>query len=667
MISQKKRLIVTMILVTVIAVGCFIRLMSMQVVNGEAYQELIDQGYSTTYSVTAARGEIVDRYGRTLAANRVSHNISFDKNTMPSDETNAIILDLCGILSDAGEEWNDSLPLSETAPFSFTGSDSSVSRLKKMLDQLPEFATADDAVYWLRERYDLQEYSDADFRIVAGVRYEMERQGYNANTPYTFAEDISEATMTYISEHNYQLPGVSITEGYEREYPAGDVAPHLIGLVGPIFEEEYEELDHSVYGMNDEIGKSGIESAFEDELRGKDGTVKVSYDSDGNVVGEETVEEPLPGDTVVLTLDMDLQRVAQQALEKQILNLRATAEAGKGKESEGGACVVIQVGTGDILACATYPSFNLFTYNQDYNTLLETAYHPLFNRATEGVYAAGSTFKPVVATGGLMEGIITATTQFVCTGRYTYYSDYQPTCLRAHGAVNVISALGYSCNCFFYEVGRQLGIDNIRQYAYYYGLGEPTGIEIAENIGQVSSPEYANSVGDSWQAGDVLQTSIGQSYNQFNPVQFANYAATIANHGVRVNAHLVKSIDSYDFSDVISETQTVVLSDMQMTDYTYDTVLAGMEQSSVDSSGFVWSGFDIPVASKTGTPQTNTEHCTSTFICFAPADDPQIAVAVIIEKGWHGYTAAPVAKEIFQYYFHGGDGGTSAVEDALLG
>jgi len=665
--AQKRRLAAAMILVAVVAAGCFVRLMSMQIVNGEAYQELINQGYSTTYPVTAARGEIVDRYGRTLAANRVCHNITFDKNTMPQDEANAIILQLCGILSEAGETWNDTLPLSKAAPFAFEGKDAAVSRLKRMLDELADFATAGDAVYWLRERYGLQDDSDADFRTVAGVRYEMERQGYNANTPYTFAEDVSEETMTYISEHGYQFPGVGITEGYVREYPAGDVAPHIIGLVGPIYEEEYEKLDRAVYGMDDEIGKSGIEAAFEEKLRGKDGLVKVTYDSGGNVVGEEIVEEPVPGGTVVLTMDMALQRIAQQALEKQILNLRATAQPGKGKEAEGGACVVIKVGTGDILACATYPSFNLSTYNQDYNTLLETAYHPLFNRATEGVYAAGSTFKPVVATGGLMKGVISASSQVVCTGRYTYYSDYQPTCLRAHGAVNVIAALGYSCNCFFYEVGRQLGIDNIRQYAYYYGLGEPTGIEIAENVGQVSSPEYAESIGERWQAGNVLQTAIGQSYSQFNPVQFANYAATIANRGVRVNAHLVKSVNRYDFSDVLSQTETTVLSDMQMTDYAYDTVLAGMKQSSIDSSGFVWSGFDIPVASKTGTPQTNTEYCTSTFICFAPADDPEIAVAVVIEKGWHGYTGAPVARDIFQYYFHGGDAGTPAAEDTLLG
>ena len=258
-----------------------------------------------------------------------------------------------------------------------------------------------------------------------------------------------------------------------------------------------------------------------------------------------------------------------------------------------------------------------------------------------------------MATAALQLGTIKANTNVTCNHVYTYYDDYQPTCLGNHGSINVIRALGYSCNIFFYEIGREIGIDNIRQYAYYYGLGEPTGIELKERIGQVSNPDYAAEHGITWQKGDVLQTAIGQSYSQFSPVQVANYVATIANKGVRVNAHFVKSINSYDFSEVLYETPIEVLSDMGMTDYTYETVLKGMLQSSEDSSGFVWRQSPLygKVASKTGTPQTSTATVNSTFICFAPANDPQIAIAVIIEKGWQGYTAAPVARDILEYYF----------------
>ena len=662
--SWRQFVIIGLVLLSVF--GIMIRLMTMQIVNGESYQSYLTEGYSVTKTIEAARGDIVDRYGRSLAGNRVCYDISIDKNNVVAGTENSVILELIAILEKNGEKWIDNLPLSDEAPFEYAGTEKARARLRKTLG-LADFASAEDVVYRLKERYDLEELSDEDFRKVAGVRYEMERVGFNYRTPYTFAEDVSEVTINIISERSYYFQGVEIVESYEREYPNGNIAPHIIGITGIIYEEEYENLDHSVYGMNDTIGKSGIELAFESVLKGHDGTVKVTYDDDGEIVSEEIIDPPVPGGTVVLTTDIDLQNVAQEALEKQILYLRNNAEAGRGKESEGGAAVVIKVGTGEILAAANYPSYDLSTYYQDYSSLLETDYNPLFNRCTEGLYAIGSTFKPVVATAALQLGYINARSTVTCNKVYTYYSDYQPTCLGTHGSLNVVNAMGYSCNVFFYEIGRQLGIDNIRQYAYYYGLGEPTGVELKERVGQVSNPDYAADRGITWQKGDVLQTAIGQSYSLFNPVQMANYVATIANKGVRVNAHFVNSVNSYDFSEVLYETPIEVLSDMEMTDYTYDTVLAGMLQSSRDSSGFVWADFDLDmkVASKTGTPQTSTATVNSTFICFAPAENPEIAIAVVIEKGWQGYTAAPVAKEIIEYYFSK-DSASGSGEDMII-
>lgn len=647
---QKSRQNIVISIVLIIASIFLIRLMIMQIVEGESYRSYLTEGYSVTKTIEASRGDIVDRYGRSLAENRVCYDITFDKNNVVKGSENSVILELISILEENGEEWLDNLPLTDEAPFEYSGSESAQSKLRKYLS-LADFASAEDVVYRLKEKYGLEEMSDEDFRKVAGVRYEMDRVGYNYTTPYTFAKDVSETTINIISEHSYYFQGIEITQSYEREYPNGDAAPHIVGITGIIYEEEYANLDKTVYGMNDIIGKSGLESAFEDILRGKNGKMKVTYDSDGEIISEEIIEEPVPGATVVSTLDIDLQRVTYNALEKQILNLRNTAAAGKGKESEGGAAVVIKIGTGEILAAANYPSYDLSTYYQDYSTLANTDYTPLFNRVAEGTYAPGSTFKPVVATAALQLENITAKTTVNCEHVYTYFTDYQPTCLGHHGKINVRHALGYSCNIFFYETGRILGIDNIRQYAYYYGLGEPTGIEIKERIGQVSNPDWAEDHGITWNNGDVLQASIGQGYSLFSPIQMANYAATIGNKGVRVNAHFVKSINSYDFSEVLYETPIEVLSDMNMTDYTYETVLSGMLQSSQDSSGFVWGDFDINVASKTGTPQTSTATVNSTFICFAPAENPEIAIAVIIEKGWQGYTAAPVAKEILQYYF----------------
>ncbi len=648
---------IIVISVLIVAAIFLVRLMIMQIAEGESYRSYLTEGYSVTKKIEASRGDIVDRYGRSLAANRVRYDITFDKNNIVKDSENSVILELVSILEENGEEWIDNLPITKEEPFEYSGTEAARTKLRKHLD-LAEFASAEDVVFRLKEKYGLEEMNSEDFRKVAGVRYEMDRVGYNYVTPYTFAKDVSAVTINIISEHSYYFQGIEITENYERQYPNGDVAPHIIGITGIIYEEEYANLDKSVYGINDIIGKSGLELAFESVLKGKDGKMKVTYDAEGEIISEEIIEEAVPGATVVSTIDMDLQRVAYSALEKQILNLRNTAEAGKGKESEGGVVVVMEVGTGEILAAANYPSYNLSTYYKDYSELLATDYNPLFNRAAEGTYAPGSTFKPVVATAALQLGNIKANTTVNCEHVYTYFTDYQPTCLGHHGKINVRHALGYSCNIFFYETGRVMGIDNIRQYAYYYGLGEPTGIEIKERTGQVSNPNWAADNGISWFKGDVLQASIGQGYSLFSPIQMANYVATIANRGVRVNAHFVKSINSHDFSEILYETPVEILSDMEMTDYTYETVLSGMLQSSQDSSGFVWGDFDIKVASKTGTPQTTTKTVNSTFICYAPADDPKIAIAVIIEKGWQGYTAAPVAKEILEYYFGTGTGNT---------
>ena len=540
---SKTRQNIAIILVIIVASIFMIRLMTMQIVEGESYRSYLTEGYSVTKTIEASRGDIVDRYGRSFAGNRVRYDITFDKNNIVKDSENSVILELISILEENGEEWIDNLPLSKTAPFEYSGTESARAKLRKHLD-LADFASAEDVVFRLKEKYNLEEMSDEEFRKVAGVRYEMDRVGYNYMTPYTFAKDVSEVTINIISEHSYYFQGIEITESYEREYPNGDVAPHIIGITGIIYEEEYAELDKSVYGMNDIIGKSGLELAFESVLKGKDGKMKITYDAEGEIISEEIIEETVPGATVVSTLDMDLQRVTYNALEKQILNLRNTAEAGKGRESEGGVAVVIKVGTGEILAAANYPSYNLSTYYEDYATLIETDYNPLFNRAAEGTYAPGSTFKPVVATAALQLENITAKSTVNCEHVYTYFTDYQPTCLGHHGRINVRQALGYSCNIFFYEIGRIMGINNIRQYAYYYGLGEPTGIEIKERIGQVSNPDWAADKGINWYHGDVLQASIGQGYSLFSPIQMANYVATIANKGVRVNAHFVKSINS---------------------------------------------------------------------------------------------------------------------------
>ncbi|MBR5311131.1 MAG: hypothetical protein IKU42_08440, partial [Oscillospiraceae bacterium] len=296
-----------------LVIGIFlIRLMIMQIVEGESYRSYLTEGYSVTKTIEASRGDIVDRYGRSLATNRVRYDIIFDKNNIVKNTENSVILELIAILEENGESWIDNLPISKEAPFEYTGTENARNRLRKHLD-LADFASAEDVVFRLKEKYGLEEMNDEDFRKVAGVRYEMDRVGYNYTTPYTFAKDVSAVTINIVSEHNYYFQGIEITENYEREYPNGDVAPHIIGITGIIYEEEYAHLDKSVYGMNDIIGKSGLELAFESTLKGKDGKLKVTYDAEGEIISEEIIEEAVPGATVVSTLDMDLQRVAYNA------------------------------------------------------------------------------------------------------------------------------------------------------------------------------------------------------------------------------------------------------------------------------------------------------------------------------------------------------------------
>jgi penicillin-binding protein 2 len=402
------------------------------------------------------------------------------------------------------------------------------------------------------------------------------------------------------------------------------------------------------YSMNDTVGREGIERAYEDVLRGTDGERLIERDASYNVTDVTESSAAVPGDTVVLTIDKNIQRAAMEALKEEIAYLNANAPEGQGREADAGAVVAIDIKTSEVLACVTYPTYNLETYAEDFAANSSDPLNPFWNRALSGVYAPGSTFKPTVAIAGLTEGIITPETQVQCARVYTYFSDYQPTCLSAHGMMTVMDALRASCNIFFYDTGRQVGIETINRYAQALGLGVPTGVELTEATGTQCDPNTVN-------PGDVLQASIGQLDNGYTPIQLANYVATIARRGVRTNVSLVKSISSYfDYEDVIETHDVEVLSTLDdVPDEVWDTVFEGMRRATHATNGTSYSylgDYPITVGSKTGTPQTK-EFPNSTFICFAPLEDPQIAIAVVIEKGWHGYTGAPVARAVLDAYF----------------
>lgn len=653
--------------------GAFtLRLVQIQIVDGADYLARQQRGSSKVQTIKAARGEILDRNGDPFSYNIPCYNVLFDRALTSTDGDNETIFNLILLLRQSGETWIDNLPLViQDGAASFTDDATAVNRLREHLET-NTYAQASDVFYWMCERYRLTPPADPntewftalseserrwietlsvqDARDIGAVRYEMERKGYSLSNRYTFAEDISLETAIRIQQTGPDLPGVDVVETARRGYRDGELAPHIIGRVGAIFADELEGYlnQNKGYTREDQVGKEGIERTFESTLRGTDGTRRIDLDASYKVIGIEEERPAIPGNTVVLTIDKDIQRAAAKALEEQIKYLNETAPAGEGKEANAGAVVAIDIKNSEVLAAITYPSYNLETYSADYAANAANPLYPFLNRAFSGVYAPGSCFKPVTGIAGLAEGVIKPDTRVDCQHTYSFYAPgYQPTCLGWHGLFTVTDALRHSCNVFFYDTGRLLGIAKINEYARALGLGSPTGIELSEANGTQCDPNTVF-------PGDALQAAIGQLDNGYSPVQLANYCATIARRGVRTRLHLVKSISSYyDWQDVIEKPAPEVLSDLGLPDSLYDPIFEGMIQATHDPRGTAYSrlgNYPITVASKTGTPQTH-EFPNSTFICFAPAEDPQIAIAVVIEKGWHGYTGAPVARKVLDAYF----------------
>ena len=661
--TQRIRNIVLTALFCAIFVLFGLRLVKLQIVEHDHYIQLSNLQTPVTQTVPAARGEIVDRYGRPMVTNHTGFNVVIDRSFLPKGEENNVILHLAQLMHTAGESWIDNLPMEKTQPFAFlpanegdTTRQSDIARLKKHLN-LGNYASADDVWHWLKDRYRLEEgdYTPEEQRIIAGVRYEMEQRGFSRRTRYTFAEDITVSTMARIKEASYELPGIDVQESTIRDYVSGDIAPHIIGRLGPIYQDELELYSvENGYSPNDVVGKEGIERSFEEQLRGRSGTREITYQN-GEVLRVVETETPQPGNTVVLTLDRELQKVAQLALENRIKQLQVEQPSGLGREANAGAVVVIEVKTGDVLAAATYPSYDLRTYRQDYNKNVTDERLPLFNRATLGLYTPGSIYKPLVDTAALNESVIERGSTVVCNHVYTYYApSYTPSCMYTHGAIDSVRALAVSCNVFFYDVGRRLGIEKMEQYARAFGMGEPTGVEIPESTGQVASPELRQKKGREWQPADVIQAAIGQSDNIFSPLQLANYASTLANGGKRMKLNLVKSVVSYNFEETIMETKPTVMADAQLSQEAIDVVHQGMVDAARKGYGTgysVFGSYPITVACKTGTPQAGSSDLNATYIAYAPAEDPEIAVFVAIEKGYNGYLCGPVAKAVFDQYF----------------
>ena len=718
--SQMKRMTALCALLTLFIGLIGLRLADLQLVNGAAYRQQAECTIVRTYSQPAARGEILDRYGRPLISNSLGFSISFDYFTWDEETQNETILRLCDIAEEAGLEYYDSLPVSAAAPFSYTFSSMEDEEAKKMRaffekkredwkikiqrPQSPsqkewrkekdpmqqslngvilaanagspkaivrtlEGTSASQLMNLLREQYKIGDgYTSAQVRRIAGVRYEMEQQEFSSwNNLYIFASQADVDTVALIKERSSLLPGVTITVENVRQYDTVYGA-HVLGRVGKIWKEEYEELKGEGYGMNAVLGKDGLEKAYESYLRGKDGKRSVETNSAGDILAEREVEPAQPGANMVLTLDLDLQAAAEESLARNIEEIRRRNQGRRsgGWDAEGGAAVVIEVDTGGILACASYPAYNLSTFSADFQTLMDDPLKPMFNRAVSGAYPPGSTFKPVTALAALESGVVTTQTRIRDAGPYMFYasSGYTPACWiwndrrGSHGNINISEALKYSCNYYFYEASRLMGIDTLNHYAKQLGLGQKTGVEIPGEVsGTLAGPESREARGgDPWMPGETLQAAIGQSEQQFTPIQMANYMATILNGGTHYQPHLLKQAVSYDYGEIVEDYQPVVLDQIDISPETIDAIKEGMRGVVTDdgTAASIFRNYPIAIGGKTGSAQTTGDRSRSAhgvFISFAPYDDPQIAVFVLVEHGGSGGNVAPIVRDIYDAYF----------------
>ncbi len=500
-----------------------------------------------------------------------------------------------------------------------------------------------------------------DARAVAGILYELylrTREVYVANE-YIFASDVDIDFISRVKEQN--LPGVVVEATTVRQYHT-QYAAHLLGRVTPIFAEEVEyytnlDLDGDGVGdykMNDTVGRGGAEQAFERYLRGKSGIKTVERNTKGKVVSETWLSEPEPGENVILTLDIGLQAYVENLLADAVPKLES-------EEAEGAACVVLDVKNADVLAAASYPTFDLANYSADYAENAENPLKPFLNRAFQGAYPPGSTFKMVTAVAGLEEDIITPSTKIRDEGRYTYWTDVNPPqCWYYrqyrgyHGLVDVTKAIEVSCNYFFFDVGRRLGIDTLVDYASHFGLGEKTGLELNESSGVMAGPAYTEALGGTWYEGSITSVAIGQESTQVTMLQLANYIATLVNGGTRNATHLLKEVKSNDFSQVVYTYEPQVLSTIDIQPANLEAVKAGMLAVTTESASVRQYFQNLPfrAGAKTGSAQVSAQtEAHAVFVCFAPYEDPEIAVAMVVEHGASGSVLASMSADVLNYYF----------------
>lgn len=655
---------VFLIIVLFIIFGMFTaRLIDWQLINGDKYDRVAKSSTSYTVETEALRGEILDVNGVGLAVNSTGYQIVIDKLYMEDDKLNGTLIALISLMEKCGEKWIDTLPIVINGDgYSFAEDmEEEIAELKNKdnLNMNP-YSTAEECMTKLIETYECQNYSKKEQRNIISVRYNMNRMGYSKSEPYTFADKISADTMAIISENFQDVAGIDVRSSTVRTNPNGTAAAQIVGAYGAISSDEYKEKADEGYALNDKIGKFGIEKSYESQLRGKSGSKLISASSKGNVLDVVETKNAEPGNTVYLTIDTKYQLLAQQALEeatKEAQDIaKQTGTKNSGEDCISGSVVMLDVKDFSVICAATYPSYDLSKYWEDYTEIAQTKGDPLINRAFQSAFTPGSTFKPLVASAALEEKAITKNTKINCTGVYDYYQGLRINCMGVHNSINVVDAIAVSCNYFFNDLGRRLGIESIESYAKRVGFGSPTGVELCEGEeigGAIAGPENSKSWGSEWYPGNTVQTAIGQSDTLISPIQLATYAATLANDGTRLQTHIVRKVVSYDRKTVISENdpdKPTVVDSMGVSKENLAIVKEGMIKAVNETYSGVFGDFKIQVVGKTGTAENNgSDH--ANFICYAPADNPQVAIGVMVEHGAKSSVAMNVAKKLLTQYF----------------
>lgn len=670
------------ILVYAIGIILIAQLFNLQIVNGESYREQSNTRLSRVIKIDSSRGSILDRSGNELAGVRAVNNIELIKTNISDEDLNKCILNLVNLLNEQQVGYKDDFPI-KINPFEFTISGEELENWKEK-NKIDKEATAEETFNKFKAKYQITNENVEDVRKIISIRYLIATTGYSATKSITIAEDVNDVVVAQINERNSEFPGISIDTKSIRTYNNGTLAAHVIGYTRTISDEEYKQRKDT-YEMDDIIGKTGIEAVFEEYLKGTSGEKQVEMAVDGTITSEYTTKDAIAGSDVVLTIDSNLQKVTEDALANCVEKIKSGGFA-ETYDARGGSAVVMDVNTGDVLAMASYPSYEPQWFvgkleTDKWNYMNDSKTHPLLNKAIQGTYEPGSIFKMITAIAGLESGTITPKEKINDTGVYKkygldmkcwYYTSYH----RGHGYVNVTQALQHSCNYFFYETGDRTGIDAIAKYALHFGLGKKTGIELpSEQTGTLAQRE------DGWGPGDTLNASIGQGDNSFTPVQIAKYISSIANGGTVVQPTIVKTILNADGTEVPKEEINNFINQKLGIDNTDDGIQInpesiqiareGMRMATSEAGGTAYSrfkDFKVEVAGKTGSAEAGKDEnqkdiVNAWFVCFAPYENPEVAVVVLVENGGHGNYAAEVARDVLDQYF--GMNETTSVEESL--